>query len=188
MATDPKSKHRHLPRLSAETYRGLVFVHWTMTIQDREAGWLDHSWFECVHEETMRLSVRYKVAIPAMIALPDHLHFLVAGTSTTSNQLLFVRALRRILNGSFPDPIQLQKQAFDHVLRPSERGPQAFAALVHYITQNPVRQGLVEDAGDWPYVAAVVPGFDDLSPTQMDFSTRWWSWWNQEVAATLRDD
>lgn len=58
MATDPKSKHRHLPRLSAETYRGLAFVHWTMTIQDREAGWLDHSWFECVHEETMRLSVR----------------------------------------------------------------------------------------------------------------------------------
>jgi REP element-mobilizing transposase RayT len=152
-----------------------------MTIQDREVGWLNVPWFECVCEETLRLTVRYRVAVPAFVAMPDHLHFLVAGTSAASDQMLFVRALRRILNATFPDEVLLQKQAYDHVLRPSEHGPAAFAATVFYLTQNPVRAELVANSEDWLFIASLVPEEQTLSPSDADFSSRWWAWWNRRV-------
>lgn len=182
MAIDPESKHRHLPRLGAEHYRGLAFVHWTMAMKHRRQGWLNGSWFDAFCADVLPLCLRYDVAIPALVAMPDHLHVLVAGTSLAADQRLFMRGLRRRLNQRLAEGIELQKQAYDHVLRPVERGPDAFSTLIYYITQNPVRKGLVKDTESWPYVISVVPGVDDFSPTRLDFSTRWWTWWNEKVS------
>lgn len=152
-----------------------------MAMHERATGWLTPAWFETLRERMARECRRSGVAIPAMVAMPDHLHFLIAGVNRASDQRLFVRALRRFINGSLPAGIRLQKQAYDHVLRESETGRDGFAALVHYVVENPVRKELIAAADEWPYMVSCVPGLDRLHPADADFGDRWWTWWRQTV-------
>ena len=108
--------------------------------------------------------------------MPDHMHILAAGIAPDTDQLLWAKATRRALNLVLA-PIRLQKQAHDHVLRPSETRPDAFAALGHYLIENPVRAGLAPDASSWPHTGACVPDLPDLDPRQVDFLECWWRYW-----------
>lgn len=67
--------------------------------------------------------------------------------------------------------LRLQKQAYDHVLRESDRERDAFAAIVGYILRNPERQQLVEDWKDWAYTGASFSGYPSLDPGR-NFSGR----------------
>jgi len=40
MKTDDEAGHDYLKRLSAEHCRGRVYVHWSMTVEQRATGWL----------------------------------------------------------------------------------------------------------------------------------------------------
>jgi REP element-mobilizing transposase RayT len=73
-----------------------------------------------------------------------------------------------------PSAPRWQKQGYDHVLREHERTRGAFAAVAHYIIENPVRAGLVERAEDWPYSGSLVAGWPDLDWRRNDFWERWW--------------
>ncbi len=165
-----------------ERYRGIAFVHWTMAMQDRATGWLTQEWFVVFRERLERDALKYRVVVPAAVAMPDHLHLLVAGVVAESDQRLFVRALRRFINASLPVGIRLQKQAHDHVLRTRETGGDAFASLVSYIAENPVRKGLVKRSVDWPFTVACVPELEGLHPAAEEFGDLWWTWWNKRVA------
>ena len=44
-----------------------------------------------------------------------------------------------------------QEEFFDHVLRSHE----SYSEKWNYVEQNPVREGLVENAGDWPYAGFI---------------------------------
>jgi putative transposase len=48
--------------------------------------------------------------------------------------------------------IKWQRDFFDHRLR----GDEALEEKARYILENPVRAGLVEKAGDWPYKTGVL--------------------------------
>jgi REP element-mobilizing transposase RayT len=157
-----------------------------MTIRARRTGWLDEAWFSDFRTRASVLVKRYNVAIPALVVMPDHLHLLVSGTSHCADQLLFVRALRRQINARLPTNVELQKQAYDHVLRKSESSPEPFTAMVHYICENPVRQKLVLRAQDWNYTDTVAPGWSlGLKPTSEGFRQEWWKWWNQKVSESV---
>ncbi|WP_221029483.1 hypothetical protein [Actomonas aquatica] len=167
-----------MPRLDPAAYRGRVLVHWTMTLEGRATGWLSARWFEGFRGLLVTTAAKYEVAVVAGVVMPDHLHLLVAGWRDSSDQRLFVRALRRSVGASLPPPVTLQKQAYDHVLRPAEAGRDAVASLAYYIAENPVRKGLVERAQDWPYTFAEVTGESGLRPDEADFCERWWRRWN----------
>lgn len=123
-----------------------------------------------------RHSGKHRVVIPAYCLMPDHMHILAAGIAPDTDQLLWAKATRRALNLVLA-PIRLQKQAYDHVLRPSEARPDAFAVLVHYLIENPVRAGLASDAASCPHIGACVPELPDLDPRQIYFPERWWRYW-----------
>ena len=59
------------------------------------------------------------------------------------------KSLRR---QGLPSP-HWQKGFFDHVLRTGE----SYAQKWNYVSENPVRAGLVSEAGDWPFAGEIFP-------------------------------
>jgi REP element-mobilizing transposase RayT len=148
-----------------------------MTVTDRQHGWLTMPFLTNFRVVLTNVVTKYHVVVPAYCLMPDHLHLLAAGTTLECDQLLWARAVRRAINRLL-SPCKLQKQAYDHVLRPTEHGQDAFAALVSYICENPVRAKLVENAEQWPYSGACVPAVPAVDPRHTDFRETWWAYWH----------
>lgn len=163
----------HLRRLDPGFYRGPAYVHWTMTMHQRATGWLTHAHHLALRESLFHTMARYHVACPAYCLMPDHGHFLFIGLEARSDQLKAVSWFRREWNRLLGE-LRLQKQAYDHVLRESDRERDAFAAIVGYILRNPEREQLVEDWKDWAYTGASFPGYPSLDPRSEFFWTNFW--------------
>ncbi len=172
----------HLPRLDPCAYRGQAWVHWTMTLRDRATGWLDDAMLANVRELLLHTLSRHHLHCAAWCLMPDHAHFLWMGLWEGSDQLRAVRFFRRHWNARLASHgVRLQPQAYDHVLRESERRPDAFEDTVLYIFHNPQRAGLVDDWRDWPFFGAMAPGFPDLPVVPVgEFWPRFWKIHNQE--------
>ncbi len=82
------------------------------------------------------------------LLMPDHVHLLV---STSREQALAktIGAWKRWTAREYG--IDWQRNFFDHRLRAGDR-PEAKR---HYIAENPVRAGLVDKGGDWPWIWSV---------------------------------
>jgi len=178
--------HRHLPRLNPQAYRGHAFVHWTMTIAGRRTGWLTPELHHRTRELLLHVLWRERGTCPAYTLMPDHMHFVIIGTAPDSDQQSLVRYLRLHLNRALaacaPD-VQLQRSAYDRVLREQDRQRYAFEQLAHYILDNPVRAGLVASAGEYPYSGCVVPGLPGLHPQQPSYWQHFWAQYEQQLAA-----
>ena len=157
------NRHGHLPRLPKESYQGRATVHWTMCIRDRAADWLTDLFHARFREVLVHACHRYQIACPMFCLMPDHAHLLAQGISDDADQSLFSRFLRGRWNALLsPLGRELQRQAYDHVLREEELEKDAFEAVAFYIAENPVRAGLVQAAGDWPFAGTMLPGYPDL--------------------------
>jgi putative transposase len=79
-----------------------------------------------------------------LLIMPDHLHALIRidGESSLSE---LIRDYKRIT--AKLGKISWQRNFFDHRLRHNESSAQKF----DYISQNPVRAGLIDSAENWPY-------------------------------------
>jgi len=109
--------------------------------------------------------------------MPDHAHFLVMSLRETSDQMSAIRFFRRRwklrldnLSGTF----ELDRQPYDHVLRPAERERDAFQKIATYILENPVRAKLTQRREDWPFTGSLVPGYPSLNPHAENFWTSFW--------------
>ena len=174
MNTLPPPLHDRLPRLSAENYQGLAYVHWTMCMQDRARGWINAAHHAVLRELLLHTCIRYQLACPMYCLMTDHAHFLWTGLAVTSDQRLAAAWFRRHWNALLAPVCQLQRQSHDHVLRDPERSTEAVASIAAYIQLNPVRAGLVSAWGDWPHLGAIFPGVYPLDPRQDDFWERFW--------------
>jgi REP element-mobilizing transposase RayT len=148
---------RRLPRLDEAHYIGPAYVFWTHVVKDRATGWLNTSFHSHFREVLLHTLSRYHIGCPIYMLMPDHIHLIWIGAHTASNQLLANRFLRRYLQ------LPLQKQAYDHIIRENERTGSQFPDICNYIRQNPARANLISTAGDWPYQAAMIPGYPCLS-------------------------
>ena len=116
-------KRDYLRRLPNEFYRGLSFVHWSMTIDGRKAGWLDRYAHREIREVMLHALARYRLGCPTYCLMRDHMHLLWVGLCADSDQRIAASFFRkyagRILmrtNCAF------QKQAYDNVLRGTRQG------------------------------------------------------------------
>ena len=168
-------EHDHLPRLSDGAYLGRAIIHWTFTADQRAKGWLDAAFCTRFRWLLLHGCARYEVACPVHCLMPDHVHLLIVGWTRAADQRCFIKFLRKHTNELLADTQhRWQAQAYDHVLRPEESDRYAFETLVHYITHNPVRAGLVKEASKWPYTGAILPGYPELKLWQPDFWQRYW--------------
>lgn len=95
--------------------------------------------------------------VGAYVIMPNHLHLFVG---FDERQMLLERWMKSLKNTisktlrskGVPAP-HWQKGFFDHVLRSGESYDQKW----HYVRENPVRAGLVENWNDWPYHGEIFP-------------------------------
>jgi hypothetical protein len=64
----------NLPRLQPELYRGLAYVHWTLTVEQRRTGWLTNDFKHRWDHILTHACARYKMACPVYVLMPDHIH------------------------------------------------------------------------------------------------------------------
>lgn len=166
----PKSK---LPRLKREFYQGHAFVLWTHTLENRATGWLDDSFHARFREILLHASMRYGLACPCYVLMPDHGHMVLVGLSDSSDQRLATALLRKHLAPALGS-VRLQDRAHDHVLRESERERGAFQSACEYVLANPERAGLCVQWREWPYLGAMVPGYPRLDPRLLGFWEDFW--------------
>jgi REP element-mobilizing transposase RayT len=178
------STHAHLPRLAPAFYRGHAMVHWTLTMERRATGWLDALFHARFREILLHTACRYGVACPVYCLMPDHLHLVWLGERLDTDQRLAMRFFRQHLH-RWLHPVSFQKQAYDHVLRETERDRNAFRAVQFYILENPVRAGLVETAAAWAYSGCLLAGFPDVHPLDDRFEQVFWARYEDQARASL---
>jgi putative transposase len=164
---------RNLPRLAPEWYRGRAWVFWTHTIDHRASGWLDERFHWEFREALCHAQSRQNLACPIYVLMPDHIHLIWIGGRDSSDQLLATRFLRKELNRLL-QPLTLQKQPHDHVLREEERKKSAFDGIWSYIANNPERADLVKGWREYSYLGSLIPGYAGLDPRDKDFFEGFW--------------
>lgn len=172
------AKHKQrLKRLPPEYYRGFAWVHWTLTIEDRQQGWLGAHFLYKFRELLTHVAFRDRIACPIFCLMPDHVHSLWCGLTETSNQLLAMRHLRTDMNDCLKGiGYELQRQPHDHVLSDEELERDAIESLVEYIARNPERKGLVgeDEFAAYPYTGCLLPGYPRLRLFEPDSWDRVW--------------
>lgn len=170
----------HLPRLSIESYQGLAFVHWVMSVDNRAVGWLTPLFHVQFREAMIHTLVRHSLMCPTYCLMPDHIHLLWLGCASASDQRIAATLFRGTINPLLA-PEKLQREAYDHVLTAAERQSNAFQSVSHYILENPVRKNLVTTWEDYEYSGAVIPGFADLPIRRSDYWDVFWKVYNRQV-------
>lgn len=181
-APQPLRLHRKLPRLRPEAYQGRAAVFWTHTLEDRARGWLDERFHARFRDVLLHACARHALLCPAYVLMPDHWHLIWLGEEegAASDQRLATRFLRRYIASAL-GAARLQEQAFDRVLREEERRRGAFESTIHYLRENPVRAGLVQDWRAWPFGGVMVPGYPDLAPQDEELWGTFWRIYTRTV-------
>jgi REP element-mobilizing transposase RayT len=172
-----RNEHDYLQRLPAEYYRGQAYVHWSMTMDDRKAGWLVPIFYFKFREILTHTLFRYGLCCPIYSCMPDHLHLLWVGILDSSDQRNAAKFFRAHLNPVLEKlGAQFQQQPYEHVLEKEQRERSAFENVAEYIARNPERAGLVapDKFRDYKYTGCLVPGYPDLIPWQDDYWDLFW--------------
>ena len=167
----------YLKRLPPEYYRGQAYVHWSLTMHDRQQGWLKPVLFYKFRELLTHTMFRYALCCPIFCLMPDHLHMMWLGILDRSDQLPAMKHFRTRFNESLRAiGFRLQNQAYDHVLREDERQEKAFTEVCEYIARNPERAELVEADcyANYRYSGCLIPGYPELRPFASDYWERFW--------------
>lgn len=92
----------------------------------------------------------YPVDIQAWVVMPDHIHLLLTLTGDMNLSELMKRfkgSSARTLSSEKTEGKLWQKGFYDHALRKEEDRKK----VARYIVANPLRAGLVDKIGDYPY-------------------------------------
>lgn len=157
-------------------------VFWTHAVKDRARGWLDERSHHIFRELMLHVACREQLLCPIYTLMPDHFHLIWMGLSPGSDQRRGTAFLRSRLAPRLT-PFRLQHQAYDHVLRESERRGNAFLAICAYVAANPVRAGLVPEPDAWPFTSCIVPGYPDLTPLASGFWEKFWKIYGARAAS-----
>ena len=103
-------------------------------------------------ENYSRLGIlNFNVAVGRYVIMPDHVHLFVRGDDDFVLST-WVGGLKRAMSVVMVNRRLWQPGFFDHVLRSSE----SYAEKWNYVSENPVRAGLVDDVTKWPYQGEIV--------------------------------
>jgi len=152
---------KRVPRLREFGYRGGYRYFVTICTASRQRIFVAPDVVHAVLSQLARTAHDFQFAVIAYCCMPDHLHLLVEGTSTTSSLREFVRVFkqrsayhwRRTSGGEL-----WQRSYFEHVLREDEET----ISVARYVLANPLRAGLVEKIEDYPFVGSMTLSVADL--------------------------
>ncbi len=136
-----------------EAYRGPRVYSLTLACEGRRRWFVDPRLVvDCI--EALRVAARsHNARVYAFCFMPDHLHLLVHGGARTFlpdlmhdfKQMTAIR-FRELFRGQL-----WQGGYWDHIVRSDE----GVLAVARYIAGNPVRAGLVGEAGLYPHTGSI---------------------------------
>jgi putative transposase len=161
-----------LPRLKGFAYRG--FHRYLVTVKAfRHAAPFDDS--AVARELATQISPYFAVndfEVLAYCVMPDHVHLLLEGTSSSADLREAVRVWKQRTGYAWKQRTgsQLWQPGFhDHILREGDDT----RMVVRYVLQNPVRAGLVQSAGDYRWIGSSRYTVAELETHAGDWSTDW---------------
>jgi len=137
-------------RLMHGLYQGEVVVALTACLKDRTLFFVTEERFRIFEQMLLRAIKRFNVAAEVYLFMPDHVHLLLRGETATSDVLWGMRMFKQYSGFWFSQnasSFRWQKDFYDHIVRNDE----SVEKHTQYILNNPVRKGLVEYWGDYPY-------------------------------------
>jgi REP element-mobilizing transposase RayT len=152
------AEHRHLRRLDSVWVEPPVYFV-TACAKDRRALFARDDVAAILIDELRAARERHGWRVGRFVIMPDHLHLFCAndGSSGAATLSHFIGSFKqwtakRMSAIGVLAPVW-QKQFFDHLLR----SPQSYSEKWTYVSENPVRSGLVANARDWPYAGEIEP-------------------------------
>jgi putative transposase len=148
MATPDFKRKPH--RLPLQEYRGQKWYFVTMCSEKRTPIFIDPTVAKWLIEALRKESELHSFLIEAYCVMPDHLHFLTLGVTSSSNFLKFVKSFKQKTAYPYVQKTHSrlwQRNYYDHTLRSNEEP----ASVAAYIWLNPVRKGLCKDFEKYPY-------------------------------------
>jgi REP element-mobilizing transposase RayT len=141
---------RHLPHIQCESKPLFVtfvtYKRWILPESIRQIV-LNH----CLHDHGIKLQVH------GVVVMPDHVHMIFTPLSDDNGHPFGMAEIMSGIKGASAHSINKalnrqgrvwQDESFDHILRSDESTDNK----VRYICENPVRNGLVQEADDYPWL------------------------------------
>ena len=164
IAAPVEMPHRRPPRLPAISYRGPQRIFVTMCTFQRATVFADAQHVAPVRDHLLRTATAYDVEVLAYCFMPDHVHALLAGRSDRADAAACVAMFRQRSGYQHRRRTSRrlwQEGYFDRVLRSEDQT----RAVVSYIVGNPVRAGLCQRPGDYPFSGSSRYSLEDLIDT-----------------------
>jgi REP element-mobilizing transposase RayT len=143
------TKHHRLPR---ECYQGQAAVRFTLCIASRKRVFTSNRFVGVFVAFLKEVAEKYQFRA-VYCFMPDHLHFVAVGSNERSDLLRGVEDFKQ-LTGYWLKPraplFHWQQGFHDRILRSNELGP-----AVRYILDNPVREQIVREWRDYPYIGSI---------------------------------
>ncbi len=146
----PTEQHRKPRRLKDFPYRGCYRYFVTIRSESFEHHFVNDEVVAKVIGILKITAEQEGFSVWAYCFMPDHVYPLVEGKHSNADMKRFVALFKQKSGYWFRSTYRVRLWAsnyYEHVLRNDE----ATMAVARYITQNPVRKGMADDCGDYPY-------------------------------------
>jgi putative transposase len=153
---------KHPQPLSNFDYVGLHTYSLTWCCDYRQHHFTQRDHVELVRAQFLRACREAEFAIIADCFMPDHVHQLVKGCSSTADGRKYIRLAKQYSGYYFKKEFKLrlwQRYGHDSVLRP-ESDPRSVA---RYIIENPVKGGLAERPDEYPFTGSQLHSIKELN-------------------------
>lgn len=136
------------PRLQGFDYSGLHAYFLTFCCANRRLVFQDRAIAREVAAQILREAAENAFAVPAYVAMPDHMHWFVVAERDDADMRTFVKIAKQRTGYWYRQKVGQplwQPSFFDRVLRDGDDP----WGVIRYIVDNPVRARPVQSSGDY---------------------------------------
>jgi len=147
------TRHNSL-RLPGFDYSAQRAYFITIVARDRESVFLNNPFARDVINILLKLRQSIGFNLYAYCLMPNHFHAVIGCADSGKSLSEICGSFKSITNRAFwkyRTGKLWQRQFYDHIIR----NEQDFSETVHYVKQNPVRKGLVENWEDWEFTSRI---------------------------------
>ena len=149
------------PRIPGFSYLGPYRYFLTFCTWHRREIFGDQDAATAVIAQIRRTARDSRFAVLAFCVMPDHVHLLVEGLSSSADLRRFVKCVKQSTGQTYRHRTGhrlWQEGYFDRVLRRDEQAK----AVARYIVENPVRANLVTAPAEYPHLGSDVWSIREL--------------------------
>jgi putative transposase len=145
--------HPYPPHDPRRPYTGRHHYFLTFCTNRRARVFLNETPVTLVCTQILRAAGEERFEIPAYCFMPDHVHLVAAGLDESSDAKAFIKLAKQYSGYYFQRENGLRlwrRYGFERVIRDDTE----LALTIGYIVANPVRAGLVDHPGKYPYLGS----------------------------------